>query len=463
MSRTLLLAVALLLVACGNSSRDTTPGGGGGVDPGASGGEGGAADGEGAGGVNVPPNGGEGGGEATVGGGEGEGEGEEEAGEEGKADEGGEGGEGGDGAEGDDGDEEGEGGEGDDGGEEGEPYVVPEFGVKGTRILEVMANAVQGLRRPRDLEFNPERPTELWVADERLEAMIILFDAPSDERRAEVRADAAGRHFMASVSGIAFGAPDTFASCQESRNEIDPRAPDFMGPSLWSSDLDIFAVVGQRGENGMNGSHLDMLHQSPLCKGIAHEEGNAYWVADGAGGPRGSGGLPHIVRYDFGRDHGPGRSDHSDGRVRRYVEAQFHPVEGVSSHMERDPNSDWLYFVETGRGMVMRLDTSTGEVTKTLRLNHEELAEYAEVTGVTVEEWVSEGLDQPSGIAIGEERIFVSDYGSKEIVAYDHDGVELGRIDTKGDRVMGLELGPEGRLWFVDTGFAEVVRVLPEG
>ena len=444
---TRLFALCLVVAACGGPSRPAPSGGGGGVQPG----DGGA--GEGAGGTDGGATGGEAGdGGGALGGteGEGDGEGEGEVGE----------GEGGDVGEGE-GEVGGAGGEG--GGAEGGPFVVPEFGADAVRRLDVIANARHGLRNPRDLEFNPERPEELWVIDETLEGAVIFFDALLPDRRWEPRVDVAGAHFMAHVSSLAFGADSTFGTCHESRNEVDPTAPDFMGPTLWSSDLNVYARIGQRGEDGRNGSHLDMLHQSPMCMGIAHEEVNVYWVADGAGGPHGSGGLPHIVRYDFGVDHGPGRSDHSDGRVRRYVEAEFHPVEGVPSHLARDPNSDWLYFLETGRGKVMRLDTTTGRVTRQLNLNHELLAEYSEVTGVTVEEWATEGLEQPTGIAVGPERIFVSDFATAEIIAYDHEGQELGRMDTRANEIMGITLGPEGRLWFVDAGFAEVVRVLPEG
>ena len=109
------------------------------------------------------------------------------------------------------------------------------------------------------------------------------------------------------------------------------------------------------------------------------------------------------------------------------------------------------------------MDTSTGSVTRNLPLNHEPLAEYAEVTGVTVEAWVDEGLQRPTGIAIGEERIFVSDYATAEIVAFDRDGEEVGRIDTGAGELTCIGLGPEGRIWFVDAKFAELVRVLPEG
>lgn len=61
--------------------------------------------------------------------------------------------------------------------------------------------------------------------------------------------------------------------------------------------------------SGGNGSHLDMLHESPYCQGIASETLNRFWVVDGN--------LGDIVMYDFKADHGPGNNDHADGVVHR--------------------------------------------------------------------------------------------------------------------------------------------------
>ena len=88
-----------------------------------------------------------------------------------------------------------------------------------------------------------------------------------------MRVDFFARHFMDKVSSISFGAGNEFASCQESHDEWNdqPQAPDnYMGPTLWLADLDIFAKVNQDYPgNGKEGSHIDMLHESPLCMGIA--------------------------------------------------------------------------------------------------------------------------------------------------------------------------------------------------
>ena len=69
-------------------------------------------------------------------------------------------------------------------------------------------------------------------------------------------------------------------------NHTTPVPGIFAGPTLWSSDLNVFAMP-----SGGNGSHLDMLHQSPNSMGIAHEADNIFWVYDGYN--------QNIVQYNF--------------------------------------------------------------------------------------------------------------------------------------------------------------------
>jgi sugar lactone lactonase YvrE len=267
--------------------------------------------------------------------------------------------------------------------------------------------------------------------------------------------DAFANHFMEEVSSMAFGAADTFGTCQESRNTYDDRAPpnDHMGPSLWPADLDIYASVNQDHGGPLGGSHLDMLHQSPLCMGIAHDRANVYWVFDGLHGD--------IVRYDFQVDHGPGYSDHSDGIVRRFRNTDVRRVAGVPSHLELDDASGLLYIADTGNGRVLRMDTRTGHSAYALMPWAEPLEEYTAWEGETVET-LATGFDAPSGIALHEGRLFVSDAGTGEIVALDASaGGELGRIDTGGRGIFGLTVGPDGKLYFVNGVDDVVVRVDP--
>ena len=329
--------------------------------------------------------------------------------------------------------------------------AVPEFG----STFTVIATADDGLNIPRDLEFNPLAPDQLWTFNMLSHGTVIFFDPGTAQQVAEVRIDAYGQHFMAFVSSAAFGDNGNFASCQESRDEwnVGPQPPDdFMGPTLWSADLDIFAMVGQDFPPGaQEGSHLDMLHQSPWCMGIAHEADNIYWAFDGMDGS--------LVRYDFQQDHGPGGGDHSDGIITRYLGTSVTRVANIVGHMEFDHQTGMLYVADTGAGRITRLDTTTGTNTGSLP-GEWDGAEYTGVTGADYQV-VVEGLSEPAGIALDGGRIFVSESASGDIVAFDMEGTELGRVHTPAERIMGITFGPDGRLWYADPGADEIVRIDP--
>jgi len=342
-----------------------------------------------------------------------------------------------------------------------DPAAVPEFGHADSRSLTVVGTDDDGLNVPRDLEFHPVETDQLWVMNRADDSASIFFAAGGDEQSVDWRQDAYGNHFMEEVSSLAFGALGTytvgesgFATCQESRNTYNgaQAGDNFMGPSLWSGDLDVFAELNQSFGASALGSHLDMLHASPDCMGIAHDQDNAFWVFDGKKG--------QLVYYDFQVDHGPGMEDHSDGIIRRYTDVELDRVEDVAGHMVQD-DEGMLFIANTGAGTVLRVDTSTAESVGNARGAMESLAEYTRWNGATVEDWVT-GLDEPSGIALAEDgRVFVSDHGTGEIIAYESDGTEIERLDTRGDAIMGLEIGPNGGLWYVDAGLEQVVRVDP--
>ncbi len=121
-----------------------------------------------------------------------------------------------------------------------------------------------------------------------------------------------------------------------------------MGPSLFSSDLSIFATETPDGL----GSHLDMLHSSPFCKGIAHEQANVYWVFNDYD--------KALDRYDFAHDHGPGHDDHSDGEIYRYAAGEVLGVDATSSHIFYSPKEERLYVADTGHKRLLKLDPTSG-------------------------------------------------------------------------------------------------------
>ena len=351
-------------------------------------------------------------------------------------------------------------------GEPGEsPQAVPEFGVSDPSY-EVFATEADDLLTPRDVAFHPERD-ELWVLNREGESSwyggsVTVFFSPLADVDGENHTDSWGSHFMAEVAALAFGAAEysesdeiNFATCQESQNDYNgsKTGDDFMGPTLWSTDLSIYAAVNQAWGSVLQGSHLDMLHQSPLCMGVAHDSANVYWVTDGHNGD--------VVRYDFVEDHGPGGHDHSDGIVRRYSDASFTRVADVPGHLVLDSDTGWLYYADTGEGEVKRLDTLTGESAAMLQPWGEFLQEYTEWQNATVETFASD-LGAPSGIALHEGRLFVTDYDSGEIIAYDvESGDELGRIQTDATGITGLDISSAGEIYFADMDAEEVIRVVP--
>ena len=48
-----------------------------------------------------------------------------------------------------------------------------------------------------------------------------------------------------------------------------------------------------------------------------------------------------------------------------------------------------------------------------------------------------------------------------QVAVHDLDGTELNRIQTPAESLMGLEIGPEGRIWYVDAEKNQVVRISP--
>jgi hypothetical protein len=186
--------------------------------------------------------------------------------------------------------------------------------------------------------------------------------------------------------------------------------------------------------------------------GIAHEDAHVFFVADGTNG--------HIVRYDFQEPHIPGGDDHSDGRVSRYPELSFTRVPDVPSHLQIV--DDELFYVDTGAGVLRVADITTGAPAGDLVSENEPLELFNMIKGVRHQVLV-EDLDTPSGLLVTDEHIFVSLPKSGEIVAFDREGEELERIETGKPGVMGLAIGPQGRLWYVNAYEGTVNWLDPTG
>ena len=313
---------------------------------------------------------------------------------------------------------------------------------------------------PRDLDFHPDRNrNELWVLNKDVASTggsTVRFFNPGEEDMTFLwQRDPASRHFLSLPTAIAMGDNGNFATCpgifDANQNGGDP----FTGPTLWSADPAIYA----QGLFGPLGSHLDMLHVNPESQGIAHDFWNRFWLVDGYNGD--------IVMNDFREDHTPGQSYHGDALIRRYdaFTVTRDPNNHIVSHCTMDKATGWLYVVDHGGQRVLRMNTRTG--TNAGAASYGPWESYVEYSRYINYEWeviVDSGLEAPAGIDIIGDHLLVSDHATGDIVIYDKSGAtvtELGRIATGAAGIMGIKVGPDGRIWYVNATTHQLVRVEP--
>ena len=336
------------------------------------------------------------------------------------------------------------------------PNIIPSYvSVTNTFNYEIIGNSSNQVSIPRDLDFNLNG--DLWTINKGTEnsgGSTVKFTNPGTTGQTSLyQQDGNAWHFMSLPSGIAFSDNGNFATSTSVYDANHNGGAPFAGPTLWSSDPAIYAQP-----SGGNGSHLDMLHESPYCMGIASESDNVFWVFDANNND--------IVRYDFGDDHGPGNANHDDGKVRRYPELVVNWIDAdISCHLVLQ-NTGWLYIVDGGNQRILRLDINSGTVGGTPNFPQYDnvLAEYTNVTGVTWEVVVSTGLTQPSGIDVIDDYLIVSDYSNGDIVIYDVSSMpatEVGRLQTNDPGIMGLVIGPEGRIWYANATENKIVKIEP--
>jgi hypothetical protein len=337
------------------------------------------------------------------------------------------------------------------------PNIIPSYTLTtNTFTFDLIVNFSDQISQPRDLDFHPNG--DLWVINTGTESSggsTVKVTSPGMTGQSSLRQqDGSAGHFMSLPSGIAFSNNGNFAT---STSVLDanhsPQNGLFTGPSLWSSDPAIYAQP-----SGGNGSHLDMLHESPYSMGIASEDENIFWVYDDYSND--------IVMYDFAEDHGPGNDDHDDGRVLRYQGMGINAINTtIVCHLELDKAKKWLYFVDGGNQRILRLDITTGNLGGAPSWGpHESLAEYQKVVGYTWEEVVTTGLVEPAGIDIIDNHLVVTDHSNGDIIFYDVSNIpamEIGRIQTNEPGIMGTVIGPNGRIWYANTTLNKVVKIEP--
>ncbi|WP_306639769.1 T9SS type A sorting domain-containing protein [Sanyastnella coralliicola] len=338
-----------------------------------------------------------------------------------------------------------------------QPNILPSYFLDTESVeIEVIADNTDQVDHPRDLDFHPGG--DLWIINQGTEntggSTVKITDPGSQNQNSLWQQDGNAWHFMSLPSAIAFGLNTNFATSTAVFDANHDGGEPFTGPALWSSDPDIYAQP-----SGGNGSHLDMLHESPYSMGIAWERDNIYWVFDHFNGD--------IARYDFAEDHGPGNSDHADGIIWRFPEVEVSWIEqGISCHIEFDEDKEDLYIVDGGQGRVLRLNSASGNLSGVPSWGpHESLAEYANVTGVEWDVVVQEGLIEPSGIEILDGYMVVSDHANGDVIFFDISELpanEIGRVSTGAPGIQGIVIGPDGFLWYVNSITNEVGRLIPD-
>jgi hypothetical protein len=325
---------------------------------------------------------------------------------------------------------------------------------KTTPQFTLIAGPAQDVLEPRDLDFHPNRPNELWILNRGDENFggnsVIITNAGQSGQSAEQRRDGNAWHFMAHPSAMSFSKDNGNWGTGAEIQDANRQGGSFTGPSLWSSDLNVYAVP-----SGGNGSHLDMLHGSPYSMGIEWHSGNAFWVYDAF--------YKCLCFYDFAADHGPGAADHSDGRIHRYFGMELTRQVNVPSHMVLDAAKKWLYIADPANGRILRMDVTTGSKQADLNLINEPLAEHWRMQNEVWETFTSINLKRPSGIEIVGDILYVSDNETGEIIAYNiNSRAELARINTGKPGIMGIKANTDGKLWFVNATSNEVFRIDPK-
>ena len=333
--------------------------------------------------------------------------------------------------------------------------------------VAVIATEADGLNGPRDLEFHPTHPNQLWVLNRNDASMVIFSELGTGDQSSVKKQDLvdSGEVFMPQGAALAFSpggweGTSNFATIHEAYYPNDfpgGPPPDFMGPTLWTSNLDVF--------NGGHSGHLDMLHNTPMGMGIAWEKDNVYWVFDGH--------HSSITRYDFALGQGPGSAFADDGIVSRYVSGQVKREPDVVSHLAFDHSTDLLFIADTGNNRVATLATDSGTQGDDMPLDTlydcvpaQDACSWHIMDDAILETFMDgamHGISKPSALALEDDILFISDYETGTLYAFDKEGQLMDWLDLQRPQALGgMAFDSNGNLHVVDTIAHEIIKLSPQ-
>ena len=127
--------------------------------------------------------------------------------------------------------------------------------------------------------------------------------------------------------------------------------------------------------------------------------------------------------------------------------------DSIPSHIVFDESVERLYIADAKNGRILYLDVNSGTDTFDLPLLNEPLSVHQRIEGA---QWgvLYDDIQVPTGIAILEDRMIVSDAATGNIHLLRIDDViatKLFTIPTNADLLLGINIGPDGFIYFVDA------------
>ena len=343
--------------------------------------------------------------------------------------------------------------------------------------------------------FHPTQGEEAWVTNAGNHSVSIVASLGSEDHQTTIsRRDRGYYHYMINATAISFNhVSDSgrtadrdgfnyFAICNDDPNTyLGTKEPNFfMGPTLYNSypsDRNTVNRLGDecRDEEPCHFLHSDMLHEAPVCIGIAHDpevqttHGNVYWAFDATGNRK----KGQLVKFDFQQPHGPGSMDHSVAAIRRFVEVELETgPEGGNVHagIVVHPTRREVYVAVPGGNKIVVVNADSGSFARTAReeypiySNRLPSFEYS-IWECTEQRVFADGINVPTGMALSNngDRLFVAERSSGNILVFEvESGALLQTVNTGFKTIGGMAFGPTSNaLFFVDeeTGSLNKIKL----